>query len=257
MTLFGPGDGRLWGKSGWWRPPVPPDGRAAAPPAPWGRQNGSGIAGDAGCAGGDAVEAGAGGAARPTGTAADGDIGRHGAVGRHRRGRLEPGRQVLGPQPVAHRAEYQMIESLRIAETHLRLGRMHVHVHLIRRQVEEEKDDRVAAGHEQAAVGFLNGVGDGAVADPAAVDEEVLHLGRAAFAGRVGDVAGQAGVALAALDGVQGAADLQAEEGADAVAAASSTAAVRGPACCCAAASGAAAAAPSPSPRYSGERGRG
>ena len=99
-----------------------------------------------------------------------------------------------------------MIKSLSVAETHLRLGRMHVHIHLIRRQVKKEEDDGVTARHEQAAIGFLDGVAEAAVAYPAAVDEEVLHLGRAAFAGRVGDVAGQQRVALAALHGVEGAA---------------------------------------------------
>ena len=94
---------------------------------------------------------------------------------------------------------------------------MHIDIDLVRRQIEKQKRDRVAARHQQSSVAFLQGVPQRAVANPAAIEEEILRLGVAAVAGGVGDVAEEMGGALLGVDGVQLIAHLLAEEQADAL----------------------------------------
>jgi hypothetical protein len=104
-----------------------------------------------------------------------------------------------------------------IAETHLRLGRVHIDIDLIGRHFQKEKSRRITAGHDQAAIGLPKGVQQAAVADPAAIEEEILHAGVAAIAGRVGEVAEQAGRPLPDIEGKEPVAHLGAEEQADAL----------------------------------------
>ncbi len=104
---------------------------------------------------------------------------------------MQPGGQVLAAQSFADRGKDEMVQGLTIAETHFRLGRMHVDIHQIRWQFQEQKHDRIATRHEQAAIRFLDGVGQAAITDPPAVEEQVLHPSRASLAGRVGNVASQ------------------------------------------------------------------
>jgi hypothetical protein len=66
---------------------------------------------------------------------------------------------------------------LAVAEANLDLGRVDVHVHLLRRQVQENHRHRVSPRVDQAAVGLAQGVGEEAVAHEPPVDEEVLPVG--------------------------------------------------------------------------------
>ncbi len=108
-----------------------------------------------------------------------------------------------------------MIESLAVAETNLALRRMNIDIDHLGRQVQKEKRDRVTPRHEQAAIGFLQGVSQAAVADPAAVDEQILQAGVAAVARRVGDEAMQPHRSLFRLDLVKLVADVGAEKQGD------------------------------------------
>src|SRR5260370_28348224 len=98
---------------------------------------------------------------------------------------MQPRRQVFLPQALAHAAEYKAVQGMTVAEADLCLGRVDVDIHLVRRKLQEEKGSCITAGHEQAAIGFLEGMSQTAVADPAAVEKQVLHLGVAALASRV------------------------------------------------------------------------
>src|SRR5262249_1026452 len=95
---------------------------------------------------------------------------------------------------------------------------MDIHIDEVGRQVEEEKDDRISPCHDEPAVRLLDGVAEGTIADPAAVDEQVLHLGVAALAGRVGNEAAEGTRSLRRLDGVELIAQVATEEGPDAFA---------------------------------------
>jgi hypothetical protein len=50
------------------------------------------------------------------------------------------------------------MQALGVAETHFGLAGVDINVHLVRRQLQEEECGGVAAGHEQALVGFLQGM---------------------------------------------------------------------------------------------------
>src|SRR5207247_11311964 len=80
-----------------------------------------------------------------------------------------------------------------VAEAHLSLCGMDIDVHLIGRQFEKKKDDGVPAGHQQAVKCVLNGVAQRAVANPAAIDEEILQPGVAAIDAWIGDKAREPG----------------------------------------------------------------
>ena len=70
-----------------------------------------------------------------------------------------------------------------VAEAHLVLGGVHVHIHLGRVQFQVQHESRVAAVVEHVAVSLLDGVGDQLVADHPAVDEEILQVCLAAGEG--------------------------------------------------------------------------
>ena len=154
-------------------------------------------------------------------------------------GGCKRGVEIGGAQPCADRIEHQAIQPVSVAKTHLRLGRMHVHIHQIRRQFEEQKRHGVAARHEQAAIGFLQGMAQAAVANPAAVEEQVLHLGVAALAGRVGDEAVQTRRACLGVDGIELVAQIRCRRTGRGGRAGSPSRALRRRVCRCAAASGA------------------
>src|ERR1700732_5141951 len=85
------------------------------------------------------------------------------------------GRQVGGTEALTDGAQDQMIEAVPVAKSDLGLGRVHVDVHLVRRKIEEKGGDGIAARHEQAAVSLLNRMAEAAIANAAAVDEQVLQ----------------------------------------------------------------------------------
>ena len=104
------------------------------------------------------------------------------AVRRLGRRRVQAGDEVFLVEPIAHGGQEQRIQSARVAETDLRLGRMYVDIDMVGREIEEQKRDRITARHQQAAIALLHGMSERAVADPPAVEKEVLALGVAAVA---------------------------------------------------------------------------
>jgi hypothetical protein len=70
----------------------------------------------------------------------------------------------------------ETLDGLLIAETDLSLGGMDVDIHLVGLKFQEQEGDGVAASQEQAAAGILDSLEESAVADPAAIQEEILPL---------------------------------------------------------------------------------
>ena len=81
---------------------------------------------------------------------------------------------------VLQRANDQATHELRIPEAHFRLCRMHVHVDIARRQIEEERHNRMAVAREEILIRRANGADDQLVLHRTAIDEEMLMLARAA-----------------------------------------------------------------------------
>src|SRR3546814_8257043 len=73
-----------------------------------------------------------------------------------------------GDDEAAHQA--------RIAEAHLGLGRMHVHVDLLGRQLDEERHQGMAVAREEVLIGAADGAVEQLVAHRTAVHEEILVL---------------------------------------------------------------------------------
>ena len=90
--------------------------------------------------------------------------------GRRAAGR-EVGRQELRPQ----RAEQLAVEPAAVLEADFLLRGMHVDVDQLGRHVEPQEANRLPAREQQAAVGLAERVLQRAVADRAAVEEQVLH----------------------------------------------------------------------------------
>jgi hydroxymethylglutaryl-CoA lyase len=80
-------------------------------------------------------------------------------------------------QGVLHRVAHRLVHGAAVAETHLHLGRVHVHVHQFGRDGDEQRVGRLAAAVQLVFIGRAHGVGDEPVAHVAAVDEEVLQVG--------------------------------------------------------------------------------
>ena len=114
---------------------------------------------------------------------------------------------------------------------------MHIHIHLIGRHFEKQKRDGIAAGHEQAAIGFLKRMAQTAIANPAAIEKQILQLGVAAIAGRVGDEAAQPRRAAARESSYSRFAHLGTEEQRRCDPAAPPSPGLRKPVCRCASAS--------------------
>ena len=87
--------------------------------------------------------------------------------------------QIQGLELVAHYLVDELIQRLRITEADLRLRGMHVHVHLVRRHLQEQEGHWIAARHEQAAIRLLHRLEQAPVPHPAAVQEQVLPLAAA------------------------------------------------------------------------------
>ena len=77
-----------------------------------------------------------------------------------------------------------------VAKAHLDLGRVHVDIHQLGRDLQEQHVGRLAAAMQLVLVGRAHGVGDQAITHITAVDEEVLLVSTAAGG------FGQAGAAL-------------------------------------------------------------
>ena len=131
--------------------------------------------------------------------------------------RLQTRHQVRPIESAPQRRAEHAEQELGVAEADLRLRRMDVDVDRIGGQIEEQDRDRIPARHQQAAIGFLDGVAQSTVADPPAIEEEILELGGAAVAGGVGDEAVEAGPRILGVDLVEPILDLVAEEQADAL----------------------------------------
>src|SRR3989338_2678764 len=82
----------------------------------------------------------------------------------------------------------ELVDALALAETYLALGRMHVHIDLLRRQFEEQHEGRMALVVQDVLIRLAQRVAGDLVAHEAAVDEEVLRVARAA---RIGGQRGQ------------------------------------------------------------------
>ena len=84
------------------------------------------------------------------------------------------GAAALARQPFLQRVHQQRAHQAGIAEPHLGLGRMHVHVHLARRQRDEQRDDRMAVARQIVGVGAAHHAEQQLVAHRPAVDEQIL-----------------------------------------------------------------------------------
>ena len=89
---------------------------------------------------------------------------------------------------------------------------MDVHIDQLGRHLQHQEGDGKAADHQQAAIGFAQGVLQGPVADVPAVEKEILHPVVAAALAGMGHVAGQLHLVLDALDPNQVVGQLAAEE---------------------------------------------
>ena len=92
---------------------------------------------------------------------------------RRERRELQLGRPAL-PERVAERAPQHLVHERLLEKPHLRLRRVHVDVHAIGRNPDEQVHLGAALLDGRDAVGLRNRVRDGAVLDDAAVDEDVL-----------------------------------------------------------------------------------
>jgi hypothetical protein len=90
------------------------------------------------------------------------------------------GQRPRGRQRLLHRAPHRLVQRAAVAEAHLDLGRVHVDVHAVGRQLQEEHVARLAAAVQLVLVGRAHRVRDQPVAHVAAVDEQVLLVGPAA-----------------------------------------------------------------------------
>ncbi len=100
----------------------------------------------------------------------------------------------------AEAADDHPANELRVAETHLGLRGMDVHVDLARRYIEEERDDRMAVAREQVGIGAAQRADEQPVLHRAPVDEQILMIGDAAIVGWQADHAAQMHVAAVHID---------------------------------------------------------
>ncbi len=124
------------------------------------------------------------------------------------------GRQKM----VAKRLQQAAVDASAVGEADFQFGRVNVDVDQLRRHRHPKETHRVAADHQQPAVGFTKGVLQRAIADVASVEKQVLHAGVAAADRRVTDVTLNADLRIIAVDGDQGFGDFAAEERFDPVA---------------------------------------
>ena len=110
------------------------------------------------------------------------------------------GRQIGRQKPRAQRAEQLAIQPAAVLKADFELRRMDVHIDGLRRHFDLQHGHRISAGQQQPAIRFAQGMLQRPIADRAAVEKQILHLLIAAALRRIGDVAGQPHVAVAAFD---------------------------------------------------------
>ena len=88
---------------------------------------------------------------------------------------------------MAQRADDQAAHQAGVAEADLGLGRVDVDVDLVRRPVEEQRDDRVAVVRQQIVVGAAHRADQQLVAHRPAVDDQILVARQTAVQGRQAD----------------------------------------------------------------------
>ena len=81
--------------------------------------------------------------------------------------------QAAALEALGDRVPHRAVNGLRIREAHLPLGRVHVHVHLRRRDLEEEHRARKATARQHVAVHVDERMLEQAIAHGTAVHEEV------------------------------------------------------------------------------------
>ena len=77
------------------------------------------------------------------------------------------------------RADQQTAHEAGVAKAHLRLGRVDVHVHLLGRDLQEQRGHRVAIARQQVAIGGAQRALEQPVLNRATIDEQVLRPRRA------------------------------------------------------------------------------
>src|SRR5262245_21382071 len=84
---------------------------------------------------------------------------------------LQPRDKVSFVESSSERREHQVEHRRCVAKTNLCLGRMDIDVNMVRWQLKEQKSHRIAPGHQQSAVGFLDSMAETSIAEPSTVDE--------------------------------------------------------------------------------------
>ena len=94
------------------------------------------------------------------------------------------GAKALRIERAAQARDDHAANQRRVAETHLGLGGVDIDVHLQRRDVEEQGDDRMAIARQHVGIGAAQRADQQPVADRAAIDEQILMIAHAAIVGR-------------------------------------------------------------------------
>ena len=134
-------------------------------------------------------------------------------MGAEHQRRRRPG---TGGQGAPEPADDQRPHSVGVAKAHLGLGGMHVHVHLVGRQIEEHGDDGVAAMGDHVAIGDPHGGAQQRVGDRAAIDDQRLQRRGGAAHHRRARETGEVQVAAHGVHRQQGGGGLGAEQCCDA-----------------------------------------
>ena len=95
-------------------------------------------------------------------------------------------------QGMLERADDEPAHEARLAEPHLGLGRMDIHVDRLGRQVEEQRQHRVTVAGEEVLIGAPHRAEQQLVAHRPPVDEEILPCRGGAVEGRQPGMAGEA-----------------------------------------------------------------
>ena len=82
--------------------------------------------------------------------------------------------------------EKEIMNLALLAEAHLVLGGVDVHIHRIRGQIQEEHESRMATVVQHIAIGLTHSVGDHPILYGSAIDKKVLEIGLAPGKGGLG-----------------------------------------------------------------------
>ena len=88
---------------------------------------------------------------------------------------------------ISNRSQQQTIQRLTVLKSDFSLGGVNIHVHQMRRHFQEQKADRVPAGHQQSAVGLSQSMLQTAVLNPAAIEKQELSFSSGLVERRVTD----------------------------------------------------------------------